>query len=929
MRNFREPCLRNLQDKMLILGFEDWDIFIVVGVGVFFQAVGASNGLIWMAVAGVGGFLYFFKRGKPARFWEHFFKWFSGAKEFTAYGQNANQPIKGREIDLTLNPLQSILPYSHIEDGHLVFLDESISLCFELSSPVIENYAEQDLIAYSQKIETILSNSEEKLTYQAFFTLDSDYAKEIQQHNKVTNIHPLVHQMHKGRVDWLQGLMDRKDFRRMRCIFFVNYSGHRLHQKLNPFASFKKIYKIRKEEVQRKKKELKALVHGLESSFETIGFSLKKLNKHEIMQVIYKYLNPDRVKTGIECPLPKEEQRFVKQVCCSDFSVDREKGEYINYGGYYHKYISLKVLPEETFPAMLERVANLAFNEFDIVVNFESPNKEWGRKKIIALRKREHGNLSGPFGVSNREAQNKIQQYDESIDDIQQRNQKLFKMQLVVHVYAETIDELKRKAADVIQIFYSLSGAETHEERWGAVLPIFLGSLPGWTRESSRYLLMKTTHLADLLPFFSEFKGSGNAECIFLNSTGGVAAFDPFSDGLEAYNMVVIGATGSGKSFTVNQIVNQYSKNDPIEIFIDVGGSYRRQVLLKEGEYINLNLKEKFTINLFDLGNGRKLADFSEEERVEILNKKAKTIEQMIGGVKRFGADDQIVSDYIFRSIEQMYNIIDKPVLGDLTKMLNYLSQKHPPFSKFFDSVAGLLGIWLKGGKYGSFTDGHSTISLEKDVICFDLKGLDSFPEFQSVMFVIVTNFVWTKIMEDKNRRKFVVFDECWKLLNTPEASEFIEECYRTFRKYGAGAISITQSLHDFLGGKLEHAVLGNTQTRFILRQNSEAAVREIINYFDFNSQEELLIKSLKISKGEYSEIFFSQTRQLQKISGVFLVAPTALEYWVATTDTQDVRVFNEERKVNKDLKLWEVLLLCAKKHPKGISFEKAGGNNA
>jgi hypothetical protein len=90
---------------------------------------------------------------------------------------------------------------------------------------------------------------------------------------------------------------------------------------------------------------------------------------------------------------------------------------------------------------------------------------------------------------------------------------------------------------------------------------------------------------------------------------------------------------------------------------------------LKGGEYIDLGLKEKFTINLFDLSQGKRLCDFSEEEQNEILIIKTKTIEQMIGGVARFNGSDQIVEDYIFRSIQKLYRMKDYPVLSDL-KML-------------------------------------------------------------------------------------------------------------------------------------------------------------------------------------------------------------------------------------------------------------------
>jgi len=54
------------------------------------------------------------------------------------------------------------------------------------------------------------------------------------------------------------------------------------------------------------------------------------------------------------------------------------------------------------------------------------------------------------------------------------------------------------------------------------------------------------------------------------------------------------------------------------------------------------------------------------------------------------------------------------------------------------------------GRQYGHYTDGKSTISLDKNVICFDLKGLEKFERLQACMLTIVTNFVWGKIMSER-----------------------------------------------------------------------------------------------------------------------------------------------------------------------------------
>jgi len=111
MRNYSEKCLRNLQDRMIVFGFEGWDIFIVLGAALILQTCRVNNLVTW-AVSGVlSGFLILVKKGKPPNATEQYMDWFFNAKRFTAFPQEFAYEIKGRELDLKLNALQELLPY--------------------------------------------------------------------------------------------------------------------------------------------------------------------------------------------------------------------------------------------------------------------------------------------------------------------------------------------------------------------------------------------------------------------------------------------------------------------------------------------------------------------------------------------------------------------------------------------------------------------------------------------------------------------------------------------------------------------------------------------------------------------------------------------------------------------------------------------------
>lgn len=100
--------------------------------------------------------------------------------------------------------------------------------------------------------------------------------------------------------------------------------------------------------------------------------------------------------------------------------------------------------------------------------------------------------------------------------------------------------------------------------------------------------------------------------------------------------------------------------------------------------------------------------------------------------------------------------------------------------------------------------DRSSNINLNRDLVCFDLKGLESYPDLQSVTLLIITDLVWRVVQQDRGVMKFLVFDECWKLLESESGSIFIAEVFRTFRKYFASCIAISQNIDDFAKVKFQ-----------------------------------------------------------------------------------------------------------------------------
>jgi conjugal transfer ATP-binding protein TraC len=209
-----------------------------------------------------------------------------------------------------------------------------------------------------------------------------------------------------------------------------------------------------------------------------------------------------------------------------------------------------------------------------------------------------------------------------------------------------------------------------------------------------------------------------------------------------------------------------------------------------------------------------------------------------------------------------------------------------------------------------------TTPTQKSEIIAFDLKGLESYPDLQAVCLYIITDLVWREVQQDPSRMKFLVFDECWKLLKDEAGLVFMEEVFRTFRKYFAAAIAISQDLNDFLNSKIASALLPNCAVKWILMQN-QSELSKMSAALGLNENEVALIRSLRQEKGKFSEAFLVAGTDRRTVA---VIEPTPLELWIATTDPRDLTLIERLRNERPEVSHLEILRLLSEKYPHGAS---------
>ena len=445
----------------------------------------------------------------------------------------------------------------------------------------------------------------------------------------------------------------------------------------------------------------------------------------------------------------------------------------------------------------------------------------------------------------------------------------------------EGTKKLNRQVREVLSRFRALQGAEGLEETVGS-WKIVKGTLPAAPIHLERARKMKTNNLADFLPVYGPREGDKDPAIIFRNRMNGLVGYNPFDPGLVNYNCLVTGYSGAGKSFLNNCILMQELARDLRVFIIDIGGSYRKLTEALGGQYLDINLSDQYRLNPFHIPNP------SDEPSSQKIKSLLAIIESMVAEdekTKLPKLDRALLEKAIIELYKSRRAKGEIPILSDLAKYLSVFEEDS------MRAVSKMLYLWTGERPYGRLLDGHGSLRTDASICTFDLKGLSSHPDLQSVMILILTDFVLTQVEQDKSTKKRIILDEAWELLKSNAAANFMEYCARTLRKTGSGITFITQGVEEIVASPIGAAILNNTATKFVMLQRGDSEILK--EALKLNGQEISLIHSLEQRKGEFSEGFMIEGDHRQ----VVRIYPSPFEYWLSTSDAQDNQFLAELQK--------------------------------
>lgn len=185
-----------------------------------------------------------------------------------------------------------------------------------------------------------------------------------------------------------------------------------------------------------------------------------------------------------------------------------------------------------------------------------------------------------------------------------------------------------------------------------------------------------------------------------------------------------------------------------------------------------------------------------------------------------------------------------------MTDLLNVASDmidtKEPDARRMITKIKN----YTREGAYPMF-DQDTNVDISNDVILTDLKGLESEPQLQMIYTLLISQLYNNKMYFTRDRRKLIVRDEAWSLMQNERARKYFVEDLRTARKNGFATIAISQLPTDYLSPSPQdgRAIISNFQVNIFCKFSTDSICREVGQEYGLSSEIVEEMKNLGVQK--------------------------------------------------------------------------------
>ncbi len=335
---------------------------------------------------------------------------------------------------------------------------------------------------------------------------------------------------------------------------------------------------------------------------------------------------------------------------------------------------------------------------------------------------------------------------------------------------------------------------------------------------------------------------------IYIGNSGGVPAFVNFfmrtSERVNS-NMVIVGKSGSGKSYATKTMLTHLAAENSKIFILDPENEYTKMAENFNGKIIDVGSATQGRLNPFHIITNLTDEEGEEEGRTS-FNTHLQFLEefyrQILPGIESDALEylnNITVRMYEEKGIDAETDIgalkpEDFPTFDDLyDKLLNDFQLTNGEYSKnLLRVLINYVSKFATGGRNAQLWNGPASISTQENFIVFNFQSLlaNKNNTIANAQMLLVLKWLDNEIIKNRdynmkyseNRKIIIVIDEAHVFIDDkyPIALDFMFQLAKRIRKYNGMQIVITQNIRDFVGteeiARKSTAIINASQYSFI-----------------------------------------------------------------------------------------------------------------
>lgn len=379
-------------------------------------------------------------------------------------------------------------------------------------------------------------------------------------------------------------------------------------------------------------------------------------------------------------------------------------------------------------------------------------------------------------------------------------------------------------------------------------------------------------------------------------------------------NKLVIGPSGSGKSFFMNHLVRQYWEQNTHVLLIDIGNSYKGLCELihqrtngEDGIYYTYSEERPIAFNPFFTDD--KVFDLEKKESIKTLI--MSLWKRDTDAISR--AEEVALSMAVNLFIERIkedktlipsFNTFYEFVQGEFRQVLEEKHYREKDFD--LTNFLNVLAPYYRGGEYDYLLNSDEQLDLlNKRFVVFEIDEIKEHKILFPVVTVIIMEAFINKMRRLHGVRKMIVVEEAWKAIAREGMADYIKFLYKTVRKYFGEAVVVTQELDDIVSSPIiKDSIINNADCKILLDQrkyiNKFDSVQSLLGLTDKEKGQILSINQANDPARKYKEVWIG----LGGVQSAVYATETSVEEYLTytTEETEKLEVTQMTEKLGGNM---------------------------